>query len=226
MSLSYDDKKDVIDSEIKKRRSKWQLKAITWMDFDDISQLIRIHIMNKWDMWDQSRPIEPWLNRLITNRITNLIRDNYWSFSRPCLRCDANQGGGLCEIYQTQCSGCPLYAKWVKKKKKIYDLKIPVSYDDQIGPYSRNIEKDRVDDFIDYDSSVKKIHLAMKKKLKPEHFRIYKMLYILEMNEESVAKSLGYKENKYNKKNKYKQIENYKRKFKEEARVIIREEEI
>jgi len=226
MPLSYDDKKDVIDSEISKRKSKWQLKAIAWMDFDDISQLIRIHIMEKWHMWDQNRPIEPWLNAVITHRITNLIRDNYWSFSRPCLRCDANQGNGLCTIYETQCSACPLYAKWVKKKKKVYDLRIPVSYDDQIGSRGGDGEKAHLDNFIDYDSSVSRIHLAMEKKLKPEHFRIYKMLYIQEMDEESVAKILGYKENKYNKKNRYKQIENYKRKFIQEAKIIIREEEI
>ena len=33
-----------IDIEIKKRKSKWNLTALSWMDFDDVSQILRIHI--------------------------------------------------------------------------------------------------------------------------------------------------------------------------------------
>ena len=28
---------DIIDQEIKKRRNKWNLTALAWMDFDDVS---------------------------------------------------------------------------------------------------------------------------------------------------------------------------------------------
>ena len=41
-----------IDSEIKKRRYKWNLSALSWMDFSDVSQILRIHIYKKWDMYD------------------------------------------------------------------------------------------------------------------------------------------------------------------------------
>ena len=40
---------DVIDEEISKRRSRWHLTAISWMDFQDVSQRLRIHIYKKWD---------------------------------------------------------------------------------------------------------------------------------------------------------------------------------
>jgi len=29
---------------IKKRKAKWKLKAIVWFDFEDIEQIIKIHI--------------------------------------------------------------------------------------------------------------------------------------------------------------------------------------
>ena len=32
------------DQEIQKRRGKWNLKSLAWMDFDDISQIIKLHI--------------------------------------------------------------------------------------------------------------------------------------------------------------------------------------
>jgi len=223
MLLSYGDKSDIIDTEITKRKSKWHLDAITWMDFDDVKQLIRIHVHEKWHLWDQSRPIEPWLNKLISHKIINIIRDHYWCHARPCLRCDANQGGELCGIYQTQCEACPLYAKWVKKKKKVHELKMPISYDDRHASVSPSNNKEF---FIDYDSSIPRVHDLMKKRLKEDHFKIYEMLYILDMPEEDVAEKLGYKKNKYNKKNRYKQLENYKRKFIQDVRAIIQEGEI
>ena len=106
----FEDYIDVIDEEIKKRRSKWKLTSITWMDFDDISQILRIHIYKKWHLYDPVKPLAPWLNRIITNQIKNLIRNNYGNYARPCLKCAASEGGDLCVIYEKQCSDCPLYA--------------------------------------------------------------------------------------------------------------------
>ena len=222
---SFEEKITIIDEQISKRRSKWQLRAVAWMDFEDVKQLIRIHVRDKWHLWDQSRPIEPWLNKLITHKITNLIRDNYGSFSRPCLRCPKNEGSDLCSFTSSgkQDSECPLYAKWVKRKKAKHDVEIPVSYDDDNNTSLQNVSLVNQYEFIDYDSSLSIVHDKMREKLKPEHFAIYEMLYVKNLSEEDVAKKMGYKRNKYNNKNKYKQIENYKRQFVETARSLILE---
>ena len=63
----------IIDEEIKKRRSKWSLTSLSWMDYDDVSQIIRTHIFKKWHLFDHEKPLGPWLNRIITNQIKNLI---------------------------------------------------------------------------------------------------------------------------------------------------------
>ena len=107
-----------IDLEIKKRKNKWSLTSLAWMDYDDVSQIIRIHIYKKWDMYDQEKPLGPWLNRLITNQIKNLIRNNYGNYCRPCLKCAAAEGEKDCNIYEKQCSDCPLYSHWEKNKKR------------------------------------------------------------------------------------------------------------
>ena len=116
-----------IDIEINKRKNKWNLTSLAWMDFDDVSQIIRIHIFKKWDLYDQSKPLGPWLNRLISNQIKNLIRNNYGNYARPCVKCAAAEGEKECSIYQQQCSDCPLYAHWEKGKKRAHDTKLPVS---------------------------------------------------------------------------------------------------
>ena len=85
----FEDFIDTIDEEIKKRKSKWKLTSITWMDFDDISQILRIHIYKKWHLYDPAKPLAPWLNRISPNQIKNLIRNNYANYARPCLKCAA-----------------------------------------------------------------------------------------------------------------------------------------
>jgi len=226
--FTFEDKQHIIEQQINKHRKKWGLRAIAWMDFDDVKQLIKIHANNKWHLWDQSRPLEPWINKLINRRITNLIRDNYGNFSRPCLKCSANEGGDLCSITKSgkQCEECPLYRKWAKNKKSAHDINLPVSYDDDDNAPTKERFVNTRSDFIDYELNISLVHIKMKEKLKPEHFRIYEMLYINNMDDETVAEILGYKKNKYNNKNKYKQLENYKKRFILIAKSLIKDHSI
>ena len=82
---SFEDSIDVINVEINKRKGKWNLTVLAWMDFQDVSQILRIHIFKKWDLYDPEKPLAPWINRIISNQIKNLIRNNYGNYARPCL---------------------------------------------------------------------------------------------------------------------------------------------
>lgn len=201
MNKSFEDCIDIINREISKRRGKWQLRAISWMDFDDVSQILRIHIYKKWEMYDQSRMLEPWLNRVMSSQIKNIIRNQYSNYSRPCLRCAANQGDDLCSIYTKQCSECPLFAKWEKTKKRAYDAKLPVSIEDhQQELFSRP------EDSINIEKVGKLIHEKMKTTLKPMEWKVYKGLYIDFKSEEEVAKLMGYKTSEKNRMPGYKRL--------------------
>ena len=71
--LTYEDKSDVIDEEIRKRSKSWFLTSVPWIDFEDVSQIIRTHIFKKWEQWDQARALQPWLNRLISNQLKIIV---------------------------------------------------------------------------------------------------------------------------------------------------------
>ena len=114
----FEDCIDIINNEINKRKTKWNLKFLTWIDFDDVAQIIRIHIHKKWYQYDETKPLPPWLNRIISNQIKNLIRNIYGNYSRPCLRCAAAEGEVGCRIYIKQCKDCPLYESCEKNKKR------------------------------------------------------------------------------------------------------------
>jgi hypothetical protein len=228
--LSYEDKVEAIDHELKKRRGKWFLTSISWFDFDDVCQIIRAHIFNKWHQWDQKRPLEPWLNRIISNQFKNILRNNYSNFVRPCLNCPfsncaASEGskGFLCGFTKTglQDSSCPLYAKWEKTKKAAYDIKMAVTIENEQGQIF-NIKGDT----FNIDHAALKLHNEMQLLLAPKQFNIYKLLFIDHKDEEEVAKLLGYKSNEKGRKAGYKQIKNLRKKFKEQAILLIKRRDI
>ena len=192
-----------IDAEIAKRKNKWNLSAINWMNFEDVSQIIRIHIFKKWHLYDPAKPLAPWLNRIISNQIKNLIRNNYGNYSRPCLRCDAAEGEDLCRIYEKQCSNCPLYKNWELSKKVAYDIKIPVPLENhQQEVFNLSYSK------IDLPSNIEKIHKKMKETLRPLEWKVYSFLYIENLSEKETAKKMGYKTSEKNRSPGYKQIKN------------------
>jgi hypothetical protein len=219
----------IIDEELAKRRGKWRLTAIAWMDFDDVCQKIRLHVFKKWSQWDNSRPVRPWLNTVITNQMTNLIRNNYSSFSKPCSACKYNQGGNLCELYSVQSTECVEYAKWNSGKKNAYDIKIPISIHENFG--NSNDEKSTFSAFdipdngvyMDYAVNIEKLHLRMREKLTVVEYKVYNFLYIENKDEIETAKLMGYKTSEKNRSPGYKQIKKIKNKIFKVAKQTISE---
>lgn len=202
----FEDYLPIIDAEIAKRRHKWNLTSITWMDYDDVSQIIRIHIYKKWDQYQPTRPLAPWLNSIITNQIRNLIRNHYSNYARPCLKCAAASDNNACTIYVTQCDACPLYAYWQKRKQPATHIKIPVS----IENHAHEV-KSIFDDSIDVLRHVDAIHAKMKEILKPIEWQVYEGLFVRHKDEAEIARELGYTTTEKGRDPGYKQIKNLRK---------------
>lgn len=227
--FSYEDKYDSIEEELRKRRGKWFLKSLAWIDFDDVKQIIKTHIYKKWDQWDQSRPLKPWLNRIISNQLKNILRNYYSNFAKPCLSCPFNQSGvteegakGLCGFTASgeQCTECPLYAKWEKTKKSAYDIKMAITLEGHTHHLQDNSGT------FEMEQAEGRLHAAMKEALSEKNFFIYEMLFIRNMSDEEVAAKLGYRTTEKGRKAGYKQIKNLKKQFKERAEKILKNQDI
>jgi DNA-directed RNA polymerase specialized sigma24 family protein len=203
---SFESKISEINQEINKRKHKWNLTSLAWMDFSDVSQILRIHIYKKWNLYDPKKPLAPWINRIVSNQIKNLIRNNYGNYSRPCLKCAAAEQEDGCSIYASQCSKCPLYAKWEKSKKSAHNIKLPVALENHTQEVHNIIE-----DEIDIEKTAKNIHAKMQQVLKPIEWKFYDLYYIQHKSEEESAKSMGYKTTEKNRKIGYKQVKNLKK---------------
>jgi len=224
MSKTYEDLVPEIEELLSKYRSKWHLTSLSWLDYDDVSQIIRAHIHKKWDMWDQKRAFRPWASILIGNQIKNLIRNHYGNFAKPCLRCDHFMGNEGCSFTESKVQdvSCDIFAKWQKKKKNAFNIKMATSLD------ALPCIKDNVyDDDLDYERSVSKVHALVMNNLNERHREVYRLLYVEGWEEEAVAVKFGFKKDPSKRKTiRYKQINNLKKKFRVLASKLIKEEDV
>ncbi len=233
-AFSFQDKIHVIDAELAKSRHRWHLRAMPSIDYDDISQIIRLHIYKKWNQWDQSRKLEPWLAFLISNQIKNLLRNHYYSVARPCLRCEHNLHNSSskigedvdsgCGVTQSgkQCSECVIYRDWEKRKKTAHDIRMPVSYDSCEDVYRGVDETPNDDQDIEKESQL--LHERMIALLSPIDATIYRVLIINGLSEKDAAKfmgeKLGLKTNAAKK-----SVIDYTERFRQMAKQLIRSED-
>lgn len=227
-NFKFEDYLDVIDNEIYKRKGQVHL-YLNDFDFDDIAQIIRLHIYQKWHLWDSERPLENWVNVIISRQIKNFIRNNYTSVAPPCYKCPMNQGGLLCGFTPSgeQCSECPLYKKWEMGKKSGYNIKFAsslesVDSDDQA--LSEKIENNTSN--MNWTESIKNLNKHLKVRLTKELYFVYKFLYVEGKSDEELAKELKFKTNEKKRVPGYKQIYNFKQKIIEEAKNILKEEDV
>lgn len=206
----------LINAEISKRKNKWTLSALNWIDFEDVSQIIRFHIFKKWGLYDSKKPILPWINRIISNQIKNLIRNNYGNYARPCLKCAASLGDSGCRIYGSQDVGCPMFKNWYKTKKNAYNLKMAVSIEDHTFEINNQSQND-----LDVERAAKNLHAKMKQVLKPIEWKVYELLYINHKTEEYVCKALNFKYDKKSKTAYNKQLRNIQKSIIKKAKYCL-----
>lgn len=176
----------IIEDQIKRRRKRWTLK-LGYMDYQDVSQKLLIHIYSKWDKYDKSQALEPWINRIITRQLQNIHRDEFGNCEQPCKKCPLNEGGDLCGHTSNgkKSSECKLYARWLKTKEPAYKIKTSFQYQDFI-------HESRMDHNDSIDIKVDKVHEHMCNILEGIENKIYKLIYVENKSDEEVRKSLGY----------------------------------
>ena len=209
---TYEDFSEVIDAAIKKQQYKWRLNAVKWFDFDDVQQIIKLHISKKWHMWDQERPLEPWIGRIISNQIRNLVRNHYGNYVNPCPQQNEPDHDS---------STCPICQKWEKTKKSALEVKLPLSTED----FVKEVKSKEYLDF-DFSVSLERLNGQMKIRLSNIHYTAYRMLYFDKSSEEDVAKFMGYKISAQKRKLGYRQVKNLKKKFLQVAMEILKEQDI
>jgi DNA-directed RNA polymerase specialized sigma24 family protein len=186
---TFEDSIDIVDREIAKQRSKWTLRAISWMDYEDVAQISRAHIFKKWDLYDPEKgPLGPWLSRSISNIRKNIIRNHYSNFSRPCLKCYCSTFDDGCSLWGGQDSRCPSFENWRRTKKRAFDTKLPLPLENHEIEVCRAPDKSG-----NFGSAISDFENSLEAILSPLDFQIYRMIYIEGKSESEVAKKVKLK---------------------------------
>jgi hypothetical protein len=216
-----------IDEILYWNKSRWRLNSIAWMDFDDVCQKIRIHLFKKWEMWDQSQPLKPWVSRIVYNQIIKMIRNHYTIYAKPCVTCPHNLGGNFCALYGEQSSECDLFSKWETGKKVAHEINNPISINCSASSYGENANDSygstrfssgddfrQIEDKTLFSSDIEKLaedlHEKMKVKLNKIQWKLYDILYIQHKTEREAAKLMGYYSSEKMREPGYKQIKSLK----------------
>ncbi len=204
---SFEDSIHLIDKALSLRAYKWTLAGAPWLDWDDVCQIIRLHFWKKWHLYNENFPLPNWISTVISHQLTNITKWVYGNSSRPCLRCDANEGpsidGGenLCSIYGVQCDKCPFFANWEKTKKYALDAKLPVTLENHTQEVYNRAEND-----LNFESGVQAVHNRAFEILTDKEYKVYKLIYIDGIDENEAAKQLGYKSRERGRRAGYKMI--------------------
>lgn len=225
MSLkpSFEDSLPCIIEQIEKRRKKWNVH-ISWIDFDDIKQLLLIHIFEKWYQFDPEKgELSHWVSSICSAQIKNHWRNLLGNTVPPCEYCPANEGGDKCKVFQTKDpEKCGILAKWENSKKEKYNLKLAANIDD----FSNTLSYDHDHANHDYEAAHLKINILIKDKLTKKQYKIYEMLYVQNMNEDDIGKELGYKKQNSKRNTGYASLRIYKKIIIEKIKEVIRENDI
>jgi RNA polymerase sigma factor (sigma-70 family) len=219
--ITFESQVDFIKEQIKKRESKWRLQNPPW---EDVEMILLERIWQKFDTYDQTQPLENWVNTVITNFTKNLLRDNLTKFSRPCiLGCAENLGGNACGYTKSgiQCAECKLYATWQKKKESQFNIKASLPLENHFQEVNN-----KQSDFINIDSAKKVIDEKIKNKLNRRERKIYKMLYIKYMTAQEASEALKSQKSKIYKNESYAKILEFQKKIIKLSKQIIIDEDL
>lgn len=207
--FTFEDKIETIEAEINKKRERWKFDFVHEIDFDDVKQIIFVHINKQWDKWDQERPLEPWLSKVIKHQIDNLIRNTFGKLAPPCYGCPFNTGGDFCLFCSsgTKTHECVKFQKWEKSKKSGYDMRMAISFDspeysEKSDPRAQASQTENIFD---------EFHKKMSKILSGKYLDAYHILYVNGGTDDDVAERFGFTTNEKNRKPGYRQIANIKR---------------
>ncbi len=179
---------------VSKRKGSWTLSTLPW---EDVESILITRIYRQLPRYDVRRPFDNWANRLISNEISNLLRDKIYRFERPCIT--ANPAGGQCAYNQghdrcgftsngKQCAECPLYAKWQKKKEFAHNLQSSLP----LESHAQEVHSPE-NQFFDVAGALPTIHRKVMAQLNKHDAKVYHMLFVDHLSMEEVSKRMKYK---------------------------------
>jgi DNA-directed RNA polymerase specialized sigma24 family protein len=194
-TLTFEQRYDETCYEIEKRRRGWTLASLS---FDDVKQILLIHVHQRYHKFNPNKVVNGrrveyrhWLNRTVSNKLKNILRDHYLCHARPCIQgCPFNGGGESCTQTPSgrQCAECNVFRGWEQKKRNHHVIAQTLPLEN----HSREVESVQ-SDFLDIAGAKKVLDQKIMERLTRHERELYRLLYIKGMDERKVGEMFKYK---------------------------------
>jgi hypothetical protein len=205
------------------------------MEWSDLESILITRIFQQLHHYDESKPLDRWVNKLISNAMMNILRDKIYRDSAPCSSgqapgfsmgssygraCACYLGGNKCSWTKSGNvdSTCRFYAAWRAKKHTKHAIATPLSIENHTDEYHST-----QDDFFDIEAAKKVIDENIKKRLTKEEYRVYVYLYVKHMSMDETVKKMGFKKADKDDMRPYSKVRNMAITAKEAAKAIVSE---
>jgi len=194
-TLLFTEKYQEIEEIVNRRRGSWTLTSI--LEWQDVFSILITRVWKNFGAYDSSRPLDRWVNTVVSNELKNLGRQHLYKHARPCVNamgygesCAFNRGGNVCSKTpsRTQCAECPAYKAWQEKKESKFNVSTPLSLENHTDE-----SKNRFCDSIDIPRAKEIIDAKIIAKLDKKEGRLYKYLFIKHYSPEKAGKKMGFK---------------------------------
>lgn len=182
----YEKNMDTIDECLSSKKHKWNSNTVIWKQWEDVSQDIKIHFYLQWYQYDRSKPLKPWLTKIIDNQIFNIKRNAWGKFVKPCVSCDASLPSGMCKLFTYQSDECFQYAHWQKNKEIAYNLNNASSID---FPNQKKSELAVIQ--VEFHKMVFEIEDELKFKMTPREQEFYELYFVRNLPEDEVVEKMN-----------------------------------
>ena len=182
----YEKNIQVVNECLSSQKRKWTENSVPWKQWEDVEQDIRIHLYNKWHLYDPEKPLKPWILKIINNQVFNIKRNIWGKFAKPCTSCDASLPSNMCKLFTYQSEECPQYSHWQKNKEIAYNLNNAVSID---IPNKNRSELTMIQ--VEFHRMVFEIEDELKFKMTPREQEFYELYFVMNLPEDEVLEKMN-----------------------------------
>lgn len=212
--MKFEDALPTINSLIEQQKNRWRLERAD-IDYEDVSQEIRLHVIAKWSLYDEKKPLVNWASRVIHRKICNMLKHFHQRIAPP----------SAFECKCTETRKCRKCKDWEKKKRTAYCITYPETTDGPGFSYS-NIERITYE-YGDEEEKINLLNNRILETLANDKLRnVYRWLFMEGKDEEYVAKQLNLTTTEEGRKPGYRQIQNYKKLLFNHAKKIVEKEDL
>ena len=224
----FEDYSKELDSLLKSAEQKWGLNLPS-VSYEDIAQIIRLHIYNKFYLWDfKKAKFATWAKKVISNQITNLKKKYYLRFCSPCFHCKFNQGGDACARNPSgkKNEECKEFLKWSKGKSAGQNINFAQSLDEKFEDNEETSKIQVSGDLINMSEATARLHELMLGALEDKLHKFYTLRYIEGHGDDLIALAFGFTTTEEGRAPGYRQIYNMEAEIKKLAHFILSTQDI